>query len=103
MTGRPCQPVLDVFCVFMVVRVLVRVFFFGLMHMWVFVCILTVMRVRMHMVVVMFMPVRMAVFLLCIPIVHAHHRLSDFYILLFFVPCRKPPRGMKFERDFRSA
>ena len=79
----------------MVVRVLVRVFFFVRMRMWVFVCILTVMRVRMDMVVVMF--------LLCIPIVHAHHRLSDFYILLFFVPCRKPPRGMKFERDFRSA
>ncbi len=95
MTGCPCQPVLDVFCVFMVVRVLVRVFFFVRMRMWVFVCILTVMRVRMDMVVVMF--------LLCIPIVHAHHRLSDFYILLFFVPCRKPPRGMKFERDFRSA
>lgn len=95
MTGRPCQPVLDIFCVFMVVRVLVRVFFFVRMRMWVFVCILTVMRVRMDMVVVMF--------LLCIPIVHAHHRLSDFYILLFFVPCRKPPRGMKFERDFRSA
>ena len=79
----------------MVVRVLVRVFFFVRMRMWVFVCILTVMRVRMDMVVVMF--------LLGIPIVHAHHRLSDFYILLFFVPCRKPPRGMKFERDFRSA
>ena len=94
MTGCPCQPVLDVFCVFMVVRVLVRVFFFVRMRMWVFVCILTVMRVRMHMVEVMF--------LLCIPIVHAHHRLSDFYILLFFVSCRKPPRGMKFERDFRS-
>lgn len=103
MTGCPCQPVLDVFCVFMVVRVLVRVFFFVRMRMWVFVCILTVMRVRMHMVEVMFMLVRMAVFLLCIPIVHAHHRLSDSYILPFFVPCRKPPRGMKFERDFRSA
>ena len=87
----------------MVMRVLVRVFLFVRMRMWVFVCILTVMRVRMDMVVVMFMLVRMAVFLLCIPIVHAHHRLSDFYILLFFVPCRKPPRGMKFERDFRSA
>ena len=72
----------------MVMRVLVRVFLFVRMRMWVFVCILTVMRVRMDMVVVMF--------LLCIPIVHAHHRLSDFYILLFFVPCRKPPRGMKF-------
>lgn len=95
MTGCPCQPVLNIFRVFMVVRVLVRVFFFVRMRMWVFVCILTVMRVRMDMVVVMF--------LLCIPIVHAHHRLSDFYILLFFVPCRKPPRGMKFERDFRSA
>lgn len=95
MAGCPCQPVLDVFCVFMVVRVLVRVFLFVRMRMWVFMCILTVMRVRMDMVVVMF--------LLCIPIVHAHHRLSDFYILLFFVPCRKPPRGMKFERDFRSA
>lgn len=95
MTGRPCQPVLDIFCIFMVVRVLVRVFLFVRMRMWVFVCILTVMRVRMDMVVVMF--------LLCIPIVHAHHRLSDFYILLFFVSCRKPPRGMKFERDFRSA
>ena len=79
----------------MVMRVLVRVFLFVRMRMWVFVCILTVMRVRMDMVVVMF--------LLCIPIVPAHHRLSDFYILLFFVPCRKPPRGMKFERDFRSA
>ena len=79
----------------MVMRVLVRVFLFVRMRMWVFVCILTVMRVRMDMVVVMY--------LLCIPIVHAHHRLSDFYILLFFVPCRKPPRGMKFERDFRSA
>lgn len=79
----------------MVMRVLVRVFLFVRMRMWVFVCILTVMRVWMDMVVVMF--------LLCIPIVHAHHRLSDFYILLFFVPCRKPPRGMKFERDFRSA
>lgn len=87
----------------MVVRVLVRVFFFGFMRMWVFVFILTVMRVWMNMVVVMFMLVRMAVFLLCIPIVHAHHRLSDSYILPFFVPCRKPPRGMKFERDFRSA
>lgn len=97
MAGCPCQPVLDVFCVFMVVRVLVRVFFSVFMRMWVFVCILTVMRVRMDMVEVML------VFLLCIPIVHAHHRLSDFYILLFFVPCRKPPRGMKFERDFRSA
>ena len=95
MAGCSCQTVLDVFCVFMVVRVLVRVFFFVRMRMWVFVCILTVMRVRMDMVVVMF--------LLCIPIVHAHHRLSDFYILLFFVPCRKPPRGMKFERDFHSA
>ena len=95
MTGCPRQPVLNIFRVFMVVRVLVRVFFFVRMRMWVFVCILTVMRVRMDMVVVMF--------LLCIPIVHAHHRLSDFYILLFFVPCRKPPRGMKFERDFRSA
>lgn len=79
----------------MVMWVLVRVFLFVRMRMWVFVCILTVMRVRMDMVVVMF--------LLCIPIVHAHHRLSDFYFLLFFVPCRKPPRGMKFERDFRSA
>ena len=79
----------------MVMWVLVRVFLFVRMRMWVFVCILTVMRVRMDMVVVMF--------LLCIPIVHAHHRLSDFYILLFFVPCRKPPRGMKFERDFRGA
>jgi hypothetical protein len=95
MAGCPRQPVLNIFRVFMVVRVLVRVFFFVRMRMWVFVCILTVMRVRMDMVVVMF--------LLCIPIVHAHHRLSDFYILLFFVPCRKPPRGMKFERDFRSA
>lgn len=103
MAGCPCQPVLDIFCVFMVVRVLVRVFFFGFMRMWVFVFILTVMRVWMNMVVVMFMLVRMAVFLLCIPIVHAHHRLSDSYILPFFVPCRKPPRGMKFERDFRSA
>ncbi len=98
MAGCPCQPVLDVFCVFMVVRVLVRVFFSVHMRMWVFVCILAVMRVRMDMFVLMYM----AVFLLCIPIVHAHHRLSDFYILLFFVPCRKPPRGMKFERDFRS-
>ena len=79
----------------MVMWVLVRVFLFVRMRMWVFVCILTVMRVRMDMVVVMF--------LLCIPIVHAHHRLSDFYILLFFVPCRKPPRGIEFERDFRSA
>ena len=87
----------------MVMWVLVRVFLFVRMRMWVFVCILTVMRVRMHMVEVMFMLVRMAVFLLCIPIVHAHHRLSDSYILPFFVPCRKPPRGMKFERDFRSA
>ena len=95
MTGCPCQPVLNIFRVFMVMRVLVRVFFFVRMRMWVFVFILAVMRVRMNMVVVMF--------LLCIPIVHAHHRLSDFYILLFFVPCRKPPRGMKFERDFRSA
>lgn len=95
MAGCPRQPVLNIFRVFMVVRVLVHVFFFVRMRMWVFVCILTVMRVRMDMVVVMF--------LLCIPIVHAHHRLSDFYILLFFVPCRKPPRGMKFERDFRSA
>jgi len=95
MTGCPCQPVLNIFRVFMVMWVLVRVFLFVRMRMWVFVCILTVMRVRMDMVVVMF--------LLCIPIVHAHHRLSDFYILLFFVPCRKPPRGMKFERDFRSA
>ena len=95
MTGCPCQPVLNIFRVFMVMRVLVRVFLFVRMRMWVFVCILTVMRVRMDMVVVMF--------LLCIPIVHAHHRLSDFYILLFFVPRRKPPRGMKFERDFRSA
>ena len=95
MAGCPRQPVLNIFRVFMVVRVLVRVFFFVRMRMWVFVCILTVMRVRMDMVVVMF--------LLCIPIVHAHHRLSDFYILLFFVPCRKPPRGIEFERDFRSA
>lgn len=95
MAGCPRQPVLNIFRVFMVMWVLVRVFLFVRMRMWVFVCILTVMRVRMDMVVVMF--------LLCIPIVHAHHRLSDFYILLFFVPCRKPPRGMKFERDFRSA
>ena len=95
MAGCPRQPVLNIFRVFMVVRVLVRVFLFVRMRMWVFMCILTVMRVRMDMVVVMF--------LLCIPIVHAHHRLSDFYILLFFVSCRKPPRGMKFERDFRSA
>ena len=103
MAGCPRQPVLNIFRVFMVVRVLVRVFFFVRMRMWVFVFILAVMRVRMNMVVVMFMLVRMAVFLLCIPIVHAHHRLSDFYILLFFVPCRKPPRGIEFERDFRSA
>ena len=96
MAGCPCQPVLDIFCVFMVVRAFVRVFFFVRMRMWVFVFILTVMRVRIYMIVVML------VFLPCIPIVHAHHRLSDSYILLVFAPCRKPPRGMKFERDFRS-
>ena len=122
MTGCPCQPVLNIFRVFMVMRVLVRVFLFVRMRMWVFVCILTVMRVRMDMVVVMF--------LLCIPIVHAHHRaraLRRSYrrrrktpeifqlqpsalppivisiIVSYPGDVCNPPRGMKFERDFRSA
>ena len=92
MAGCPRQPVLNIFRVFMVMRVLVRVFLFVRMRMWVFVCILTVMRVRIYMIVVRL------VFLPCIPIVHAHHRLSIFHILLFFTLRRKPPRGIKFER-----
>ena len=80
MTGCPCQPVLDVFRVFMVVRVLVIV--------------RVVMLVRMRMVVVMrvFMFMKMLLF----QFVHALRHLSFFCILQNFALTRKPPRGMKF-------
>ena len=76
----------------MVVRMLVRVTVFVHMRMWVVMFILAVMRVRMDMVMLR----------LCIPVIHAHHRLSDFSILQVSALHRKPPRGMKFERDFHS-
>ena len=67
MTGCPCQPVLNVFCVFMVVRMLVSV--------------RMVMLVRMRMVMVMrvFMFMKMLLF----QFVHAHHHLSFLYFTKF--------------------
>ena len=60
MTGCPCQPVLNIFRVFMVVRVLVVV--------------RVVMLVRMRMVMRVFMFMKMLLF----QFVHAHRHLSYF-------------------------
>ncbi len=65
MTGRPCQPVLDIFCIFMVVRVLVVV--------------RVVMLVRMRMVMRVFMFMKMLLF----QFVHAHRHLSFLYFTKF--------------------
>ena len=65
MAGCSCQPVLDVFCVFMVVRVLVVV--------------RVVMLVRMRMVMRVFMFMKMLLF----QFVHAHRHLSFLYFTKF--------------------
>ena len=67
MTGCPCQPVLNIFRVFMMVRMLVSV--------------RMVMLVRMRMVMVMrvFMFMKMLLF----QFVHAHHHLSFLYFTKF--------------------
>lgn len=78
MSGGSRQPVLNIFRVFMMVRMLVSV--------------RMVMLVRMRMVMRVFMFMKMLLF----QFVHIHHRLSIFCILQNFALARKPPRGMKF-------
>lgn len=62
MAGRPCQPVLNVFCVFMVVRVLVVV------------RVVMIVRIRMVVVMRVFMFMKMLLF----QFVHALRHLSFF-------------------------